>query len=436
MRNERGAGRKPVIHTDHIEEICNRISAGERVADIAAEYEISRQAVYKMLKNHRLKESSFLRIDYLVGDILCTRIEANFYERDVHVIHYAKAYWEAAFRGNSKVSWEELEELLETIYLRNIGVIKENNECGLLCRDIPDSSFSMNDLADSMKVSQGEIRLEFDKEVDLYKIPRFEFTRKDILYSRSDTDGYQLKALSKDRRLFVKAQLFLAGVPMNDWTVEILASNLCTQLGIPCVVQKECEFVYGTRSIKGVYSRNFELDGYSFLSFEGLLAKRGKSTSDEAFIRLNAMEKLKWCARELAEIGNIPYDRTLKYMIDLALIDCLVGNVDRHTKNFGLFYDNGSCRYEIPLIFDSGMGLFEHDDYRDHYESYHRAMNNVYIAPYGEDPFDMLKMLDKEFHLLQLYPELSSIRFELLPDNRFAKGYVDEVQGVLRELGN
>ena len=76
-------------------------------------------------------------------------------------------------------------------------------------------------------------------------------------------------------------------------------------------------------------------------------------------------------------------------MLNLAVLDCLVGNVDRHTRNFGLFYNSSTGKYEIPLIFDNGMGLFEHDYYRDNYRNYEEAMNNVYVSPYGEDPFEL-----------------------------------------------
>ena len=49
------------------------------------------------------------------------------------------------------------------------------------------------------------------------------------------------------------------------------------------------------------------------------------------------------------------------------------------------------------------MGLFEHDYYRDQYESFEEAMRNVYVSPYGEDPFELLEMLDKAFGLKTKY---------------------------------
>ena len=57
------------------------------------------------------------------------------------------------------------------------------------------------------------------------------------------------------------------------------------------------------------------------------------------------------------------------------------------------------------------MGLFENDPYRDRYESYDAAMNNVYVAPYSEDPFDMIRILDAEYDLKTMYPGIENITY-------------------------
>ena len=54
-------------------------------------------------------------------------------------------------------------------------------------------------------------------------------------------------------------------------------------------------------------------------------------------------------------------------MLNLAILDCLVGNCDRHTRNFGVFFNSSKGEFSIAPVFDSGMGLFEHDYYRDKY---------------------------------------------------------------------
>ena len=183
----------------------------------------------------------------------------------------------------------------------------------------------------------------------------------------------------------------------------------------------------------GVYSRNFELDGFTFISFERLLERLGKSSSDEEFIHLNATEKLKWCAGKLSEAGSIPEERTLKYMLDLAVIDCLVGNTDRHTRNFGLFYSVHDGVYDIPLIFDCGMGLFEHDYYRDEYHDFEDAMRTVYVEPYGEDPFDFLQILIRDFNILARYPDSQNISYMDYPVSAFAKEYQKRIKTILAQ---
>lgn len=257
--------------------------------------------------------------------------------------------------------------------------------------------------------------------------PRFTYSKQDMCNARADVDGFQLKALSYDRKLFVKGQAIIGGICMDDWAVELIASDLCEQLGIPCVKQHGCELVYNERILKGVYSNNFELDGYTFVSFERLAERTGHSTKDSEFVKLDAIGKLKWCAERLSEAGDLRYEATLKYMLDLALIDCLVGNVDRHTKNFGLFFDATSGKYEIPPLFDNGMGLFEHDNYKEHYTSFDTAMGQVYVAPYGEDPFDMIEMLDKEFDLMKLYPGLATYGYHTEWITPYAKEYMERM---------
>ena len=132
----------------------------------------------------------------------------------------------------------------------------------------------------------------------------------------------------------------------------------------------------------------------------------------------------------LAQIGGLPYESTLKYMQDLALVDCIVGNVDRHTKNMGLFYDIYEGVYRIPLLFDNGMGLFEHDSYKDEYGTFDEAMMSVYVAPYGEDPFDMYRLMDEAYDCLAVYPKLKTLKIDTSGLSPFAREYIERIQGL------
>ncbi|MCR5126541.1 MAG: hypothetical protein K6B69_00415 [Lachnospiraceae bacterium] len=392
MKNERNAGRKGRLTQAQVEELNSRWKAGESVAELAEECGISRQALYK-----RFQDAEYVpaRIDYSVEGELCTRIEVDFRKEQIHIVNYVTELSKRAFGYEEHPDWDAFVDFLERYYLKVSG-IKEKQIPLLSERG---GQYSLADLEGVYDGRSLQIRLGSDEN-----IPVFRFSKGDLMYYRSDTDGYQLKGITADRRYFVKAQAVMAGVKLRDWAVEIIATGLCKQFGIPCVEQKQGRVVYGKTEYDAVYSANFELDGYSFAAFENLLERCNRSSKEEEFIRMDAVSKLKWCAEQLAEIGSISYERAEKYMLDLAVLDCLVGNVDRHTRNFGLFFRNDRKCFELPLVFDNGMGLFEHDYYRDRYESFDEAMRTVYVSPYGEDPFELMEILDKEFHLKKKYP--------------------------------
>lgn len=399
MSNERNAGRKPILSEKELKDVIKRNKEGESIAVLSKEYGVSRQALYKRLKNYNKPKE--IQLDYLVKGNLCSRIFINEKAHTLRVINYADKLSDRAFGFNTTPNWHDLQAFLDNYYMENAGILSYDEYLMI------DGNSDIDILKD--KKNNGNISITIEGEGHL---PHFRFTKKDRVLTRTDTDGYQMKAITKDRRFFVKSQAVMAGIPLRDFAVEIIAYDLCRQLSIPCVEQKRCKFVYEGKGFDGVYSNNFELDGYTFISFERLLERSGLSTKEEEFIALDAISKLKWCADKLSEIGNMDCDSTLKYMLDIALIDCLVGNIDRHTRNFGLFYNTNTGKYEIPLLFDNGMGLFENDYYRDNYHTFEEAMKNVYVAPYGEDPFDMIRLLFKEFDLSNLYPGLNKIEYK------------------------
>lgn len=429
MKNERGAGRKPVIDEKELNNIKIRIDKGESVSSIAKEYGVSRQALYKRLKQG-ISDQVFT-LDYIVDGDVTTRIDVDFRNEKVSIKNFGQRISRYAFGLNQNPNWSDFLHFLEESLLGKKQLNSERSSKRLILQDSSCIDYSIEEVVKSK--DSPIIVSSTSEQIEISKLPRFTFTKKDILYSRTDTDGYQLKALSRDRRFFVKSQAIISGVLMDDWAVELLASDICRQLDIPCVKQYECEFVYGDRVYKGVYSDNFELDGYTFVSFESLLERMGTSSREQEFIHLDAIDKLKWCADKLAKAGNLFYEETLKYMIDLAVIDCLVGNIDRHTRNFGLFYNTFTKRHEIPLIFDNGMGLFENDGYRDRYSSYDAAMMNVYVSPYGEDPFDMMDLLMNEWDLYTIYPKLTDLEYDSLKNTPFATEYIRRMKEKIVE---
>ena len=383
MSNDRNAGRKPLITDEQMKIICERHCNGESLIKLAEEYGVTRQALHKRL---HAKSEQPIKIDWTCDGELVTTIEADFKKRNLTIVNYAEEISKRPFGFNNTPSWNQFTKIIEDRYFESQGAAEPG-------------TYLMTD---------GEKGVDLNKITgisihDVAEIPVFEFQKKDLLITRTDTDGFQMKALSDDRRFFIKSQAVISGVRMQDWAVEIIAAHIADQLGIPCVNQIHCRVAYAGRTWDGVYSKNFEIDGYTFVSFESLIGTKNLSTKDDSFIRMGSIEKLRWCAGQISDICGIGYKEAEKYMLDLAVLDCLIGNVDRHTHNFGVFFNSNTGEYSIPLIFDNGMGLFEHDYYRDEYKSFDEAMNNVYVAPYGEDPFGFLRELNKHFHLKQIY---------------------------------
>ena len=414
MSNERNAGRKPKITDDQLNKIISRHESGESLSALADEFGISRQALHKRIKESQEKP---VTINWVVDDQPVSTITVDVRRQALTLANYAIQFSKLPFGFNSNPTWQEFVRLLEEKYLISVGV----DEPGVFLFTDGEKTFNPSQIS--------ELQIESDDS-----IPEFAFTKKDILLTRTDTDGFQMKALTSDHRYFVKSQAIMAGIHMQDWAVEIIASDIAKQLGIPCVQQKHCIFAYGGRKFDAVYSQNFELDGFTFLSFESLLETANLSTKEDYFYKLNAIEKLKWCASQLSKIGDIPYESAEKYMIDLAVIDCFVGNVDRHTRNFGLFFNSLTGEYTVPPVFDNGMGLFEHDYYRDNYRNYEEAMNNVYVAPYGEDPFDLLAELNKEFRLKELYKDVKQITYLDTLNTQFAREYERRMSELWQKL--
>lgn len=414
MANDRNAGRKPKITEEQFKDILERYNSGESITALAGECGITKQALSKRIK--ATKEQPII-INWIEGDECVSTINIDLKRQGIILANYVRQLSKLPFGFNTNPTWQEFLRVLEEKYFIQAGA----DEPGVFLFTDGEKTFNPQKIK--------ELQIEGSEF-----LPEFVFTKKDILLTRTDTDGFQMKALSDDRVYFVKSQAIMSGLQMRDWAVEIIASDIAAQLSIPCVMQKHCVFAYGGRKFDAVYSSNFELDGYTFLSFESMLEEKHLSTKDDFFYKMDAIEKLKWCASMLSEIGNLAYEEAERYMLNLAVLDCLVANVDRHTRNFGLFFNIYTGQYEIPLIFDNGMGLFEHEYYRDNYRNYEDAMNNVYVSPYGEDPFDLLLILNKEFHLKDVYLGVDDIHYSDTLTTPFALEYERRMRLLWQKL--
>lgn len=252
-------------------------------------------------------------------------------------------------------------------------------------------------------------------------IPCFNFLKDNpkIITQRSGTLGYQPKAYYNNSNTFVKCQYESRGILYDDWKVEILATQIGEQLGINTLTQNHCKVVVSEKmdAIDGVYSPYFLKGRESFVSYKRLLEVNNRSTDIEyEFNKLSSFEKMRWMIEGLVKMCEISRYDAFSYFIDLAVVDLLVCNVDRHFHNFGVILRKNE--FKLPPIFDCGMGMFTYSsDFVG--KSLAECLRQTYIEPYSEDPFVLFDELDKEFNL-KGYLYGASIRLnelDLINDN-------------------
>lgn len=205
----------------------------------------------------------------------------------------------------------------------------------------------------------------------------FKVTDENLIKTKSASDGYQPKFLYNS--YFLKSQAELGGYLVDDWKTEVLASRVAETLKIPVVHQEPCEIVYQGKHRNGVYSRNYNLDGFYDISFRRLLDKY--HVDDSMFNRMNMIGKMNFLV-EVLNMTGLSLDICKSYISDMLLLDVLVLNQDRHFSNFCVFTKNGQfCR---ALLFDNGMGMFENDTRFFNEENYKHCLDYSYSSPYGE----------------------------------------------------
>lgn len=220
-------------------------------------------------------------------------------------------------------------------------------------------------------------------------------SKENVFFHSSGSNGYQMKFVKDD--LFLKASAIIRHKEVKDHLVEKIASDIAEDLDIPCVRQDICIIDYDGLIMNGVKSKNFNKEGIEYVPFRSFLDFNRKSFIEEQMIKCSTVNKIALCSQVVSDCCEITKEEYNKYLIECAIIDCLVGNVDRHLKNFGLFVKGD--KYSVPLIFDNGMGMFENDPYKDSYKTLDDAYCYLYINPYGEDPFDMIDILLSEYDL-------------------------------------
>lgn len=135
--NERGAGRKPALSKEQLNEIKKRRDKGESVTALAKEYGISRQALSGYLNkrdsdleiicrtvrkwaqlNQGFRDVNVkdytMRMDFMCGDECCTEILIDFREQKIAIQNETEDLLHRAFGIKAKPTWEDFEEFLES----------------------------------------------------------------------------------------------------------------------------------------------------------------------------------------------------------------------------------------------------------------------------------------------------------------------------------
>lgn len=136
MKNERGAGRKPALTKQKLEEIRRQLEQGKSITQLAQEYHVSRQTLSKYLnpKKQQTEEiyrtyskwqqlnSCFgeknvtdytIRMDFMNDDECCTCLLIDCKRQRVLIKNTTDILLHRAFGIKQKPSWQDFEEFLE-----------------------------------------------------------------------------------------------------------------------------------------------------------------------------------------------------------------------------------------------------------------------------------------------------------------------------------
>ncbi|MCD7745428.1 MAG: Hin recombinase [Lachnospiraceae bacterium] len=138
--NPRGAGRKPRLSSEQLDQIRKAHTSGKTITALAKEYGISRQTLSGYLNESREEENVIksvckweklnrefvtdklekftpekysMRMDYMCEEELCTVILINFRDQEIAIRNHTMDVIHRAFGIIEKPDWEYFEEFLE-----------------------------------------------------------------------------------------------------------------------------------------------------------------------------------------------------------------------------------------------------------------------------------------------------------------------------------
>ena len=213
---------------------------------------------------------------------------------------------------------------------------------------------------------------------------------------------------------------------------ELLGNLLATQSGIPC-----CSYYYGKSEGKdGIVSQMF--DTRTFQSMFDILKKVYPN------IEINSHNNLETIEYTLEKVyDKESKEQLMKELIDIFLFDVLIGNSDRHSKNYGIWEQNKKVEF-APLFDHENMlsnlsiqyGYYsigiEEDDFKNTF---------YYLSPYSQNLFEKFLRIGSKKYLKRLEEMLPIISQEnikeslkkLSSDIKIEKGYQEVVLKKFKE---
>jgi hypothetical protein len=219
------------------------------------------------------------------------------------------------------------------------------------------------------------------------------------LQTASTSKGNQQKWFDENGDYYIKAQFWYQGKYWRDDLVEIIGSAIGEQMilknkQVSVLNQKPCNIELMTKSLHGVYSKNFCREGERFFPFQRILFMNGLEFPYTASIA----EKWNFVLDTVQRLCHVDYT---DYLIVMTIIDFLVGNEDRHLNNFGLLTDDISCR--LAPLFDFGLGLFEHDR-RYEGTSFRECVKMMECKPFYRDNCKVIDYINSRYPLEDYLP--------------------------------
>ncbi len=233
----------------------------------------------------------------------------------------------------------------------------------------------------------------FDKKV----IPVFETGKMSELQLISSSKGNQRKWYVKEERMYVKEQFFYQGKYWKDYLVEVISSEIGKQLPSGCakVLQQQlCKITDWMGTQYGVCSYDFAPD-LRYVSFKRIIDIQNSYFDTRAPIA----EKWDFVLESVQGFSGLDYT---DYLITMTLLDYLTGNEDRHINNFGIL--QGGTGFQIPPLFDFGLGLFEHDLKYEHVP-FRECLKLMYSKPFHADNQKVINFVAKKYDLGQYLPK-------------------------------